>query len=622
MIQDVLTKFNNRKRFWMTPKHFFYTKEADFKRFFGATMVLQVQKSGEEDVLENAELERLLYAGLRLSKEQTKEIVRLSGEESAIIEAMSTQIQSDADKAIFLLDLMNVSYDGEGWSDAAWEWVDLWTRILSVYMDQQETLREFVRYARKGQKEACTACIRKIQQWDFELTESKLRYYWLPGDERVCTQSMLDAEREVLLTDRYEIREDLVLRKGMRLVIDNAEVRIYGNIAVEGGELRIEDSKIIRKTSSHRAGINIHHQGGKVLMRGSFVDCRNLGMFIRAENGAVAVVDSQIIQTSRGAAIRFWGEKIKVKNCQFSECFSSEKGGALMLRGGKGSVTNCSFRDCEAGRGGAIYAVSGITIEQCEFSHCLAADYGAAVYYDAPIGDSIHRLRFMDCYPVGLELVQYLHVGSDISKMGIRVRDTFSIKHSTILDCPLEVDIDATLTIENAVLYLNQPIHCRGRLIMKGVRVHCGTMDSGDMIQLNRGKSSVIENCEFDGMLQVGAINATGTRLRIANSVFCNTQGGRAIYDAHAPEITDTVFNFCQGGALYIQGGTVRHCTFVNCREKNGAGIRMYGTVKGLIEECDFKRCVAESRGGAIDKGIGHQVIRCKYEDCSPENVH
>lgn len=622
MIQDVLTKFNNRKRFWMTPKHFFYTRELDFKLAYGAAMVLQVQKSGEENVLENAELERLLFPGLRFSKEQIGEMLRLSREESAMIETMSAQIQSDADKVIFLLDLMNISYNGEGWSDEAWEWVDLWTRILGVYMDQQEALREFVLYARKGQKEACAACIRKIQQWDFALTESKLRYYWLPGDERVCTQNLLESEREVLLTDRYEIREDLVLRKGMRLVIDNAEVRIYGNIAVEGGELRIEDSKIIRKSASHRAGINIHHQGGKVLMRGSFVDCRNLGMFLRAENGAVAVVDSKIIQTSRGAAIRFWGEKIKVKNCQFSECFSPENGGALMLRGGKGSVTNCTFRDCEAGRGGAIYAVSGISIEQCEFTHCLAADYGAAVFYDAPIGDNIHKLRFMDCHPVGVELVQYLHVGADISKMGIRVRDTFSITHSTILDCPLEVDIDGTLSIENAVLYLNQPIHCRGRLIMKGVRVYCGTMDSGDMIRLNRGKSSVIENCEFDGMLHVGAINATGTRLRIAHCVFCNTQDGRAIYDAYTPEITDTVFNFCQGGALYIQGGTVRHCTFVNCREKNGAGIRMYGTVKGLIEECDFKRCVAESRGGAIDKGIGHQVIRCKYEHCSPENVH
>lgn len=622
MIQDVLTRFNNRKRFWMTPKHFFYTKNPEFKLFYGAAMILQARKDGDDDALENAELERLLYAGLRFTKEQLGECIRLAEEESVVIESISSQLQSDADKVIFLLDLMNISYMGKEWSEAAWEWVDLWTRMLGVYMDWQETLREFVRHVRSEKKDACVSCIRKIQQWDFELTESKLRYYWLPEDERVCTQNMLDTEQEVLLTGRYEIREDLILKKGMCLVIDNAEVRIYGNIAVEGGELRIEDSKIIRKSASHRAGVNIHHQGGKVLMRGSFVDCRNLGMFLRAENGVVAVADSQIIQTSRGAAIRFWGEVIKVKNCQFSECFSAENGGALMLRGGRGWISNCTFRDCEAGRGGAIYAVSGILIEQCRFFHCLAADYGAAVFYDAPIGANIRHLTFEDCYPVGVELVQYLHVGADISKMGIRIKGEASIRHSTILDCPLEVDIDGKLTIENAVLYLNQPINCRGSLYMKGVRVYCGTMDRGDMIRINRGKNSVIEECEFDGMLQVGAINATGTRMRIRNCVFCNTQGGRAVYDAYAPEITDTVFNFCQGGALYIQGGTVRHCTFVNCREKNGAGIRMYGTVKGVVEECHFKRCVAESRGGAIDKGIGHQVIRCKYEDCSPENVH
>ena len=622
MIQDVLTKFNKRKRFWMTPKHAFSAKEKDFLIAYGAAMVSQVQENGENNVLENAELERLLYPGLGFSKGQVQESIRMSREKSDVMLKLSHEIREEADKVIFLLDLMNVSYTESGWGDSAWEGIDLWTKALGIYSDWRETIREFIRYAHSEKQDACVEFIRKIQKWDPDLTDRKLRYYWLPGDERVCTQEMLDREQDVYLTDRYEIREDLIVKKGMRLVIDHAEVRIYGNIAVEGGELRIESSKIIRKSNSHRAGVNIHHQGGKVLMRDSNVDCRNLGMFLRAENGSVAIVDSQINQTSRGAAIRFWGEKIQVKHCQFSECYSPENGGALMLRGGKGKVEKCSFQDCESGRGGAIYAVSGITIEDCEFTHCLVADYGAAIFYDAPIQGQIKNCIYQDCHPMGVELVQHLYIGPDISKSGIRIKDERTISQSTILDCPLEIDINGKLNIENAILYVNHPIYSRGTLHMKGARVFCGTLDHGDMIKMDHGKSSLIEDCEFDGMLQVGAVNATGTRLRIMNSVFCNTQGGRAVYDAYAPEIIDTVFNFCQGGALYTQGGTIRNCTFVNCREKNGAGIRMYGSVKGRIENCDFKRCVAESRGGAIDKGIGHQVIRCNYEGCSPENVH
>ncbi|MCH5267041.1 MAG: right-handed parallel beta-helix repeat-containing protein [Lachnospiraceae bacterium] len=622
MIQSVLTKFNQRKRFWMTPKHAFCTREKNFLVAYGAAMISQARENGECDVAENAELERLLYPGLGVTKEQARECIRMSKEKSDIMQKLSNEIREDADKVICMLDLMNVSYTENGWSESAWEEIDLWAKALGIYSDWRETIREFIRYAQSEQQDACAECIRKMQKWDSELTDRKLRFYWLPGDERVCTQDMLNKENDVYLTDRYEIREDLVLKKGMRLVIDHAEVRIYGNIAVEGGELRIESSKIIRKSNSHRAGVNIHDQGGRVLMRDSYVDCRNMGMFLRAENGSAVIVDSQINQTSRGAAVRFWGDQIQVKRCQFSECYSPENGGALMIRGGKGKVEKCSFRDCEASRGGAIYAVSGVSIVDCEFTHCLVADYGAAIFYDAPVFEHVQNCHYKDCHPMGVELVQHLYIGPDISKSGIRIKGEQTITQSTILDCPLEIDIDGKLTIENAILYINHPIYSRGTLHMKGVHMYCGTLDHGDMIKMDHGKSSLMENCEFDGKLQVGVVSATGTRLKINNSVFCNTQGGRAVYDAYAPEIKDSVFNFCQGGALYTQGGTIRHCTFVNCREKNGAGIRMYGSVKGCIEDCDFKRCVAESRGGAIDKGIGHQVIRCRYEGCSPENVH
>ncbi|MDE6567632.1 MAG: hypothetical protein K2K70_07870, partial [Lachnospiraceae bacterium] len=95
-----------------------------------------------------------------------------------------------------------------------------------------------------------------------------------------------------------------------------------------------------------------------------------------------------------------------------------------------------------------------------------------------------------------------------------------------------------------------------------------------------------------------------------------------AIYNAYAPDIQDSIFNFCQGGAVYTQGGTLKRCVFINCREKNGAGIRMYGNTPGLVEQCNFKRCVADSRGGAVDRGIGHKVRSCLFEDCQPDNVY
>lgn len=136
----------------------------------------------------------------------------------------------------------------------------------------------------------------------------------------------------------------------------------------------------------------------------------------------------------------------------------------------------------------------------------------------------------------------------------------------------------------------------------------------------DHAKNSRIKGCVFDGMLRVGAISAVGTRLQVKDSVFCNTQGGRAVYDAYASEFRDCVFNFCQGGALYLQGGTVTGCKFVNCRAQNGAGIQMYGSLSGEITGCSFWRCVAEYRAGAIDKGIGHRIRQCEYQDCQPRS--
>lgn len=616
-MQDILTKFNNKKRLWLTPKHSFYLRSGKFKEYYGAALFLQAQRSKNFNVLNNPELERILQAGLGMSSDQLTTIIHLAREESQVLDHVSDQIVSERDKIIFILDLLSVSYAEEGWNPEAEEWIDLWERILGIYSNWSQVLREFISCARQEKLTQSEVLAKEIFSWETDLTETELKFYLMQlGTETVCTQERLEQEREVHLIDRCEIHEDLILYSGMRLVIDHAEVRIYGNIALEGGELQIEQSRIIRKSGRHRACFNIHPQGGRVIIRESEADCRNYGMLLRAESGIVEMTDSKVYQTTRGAAIRFWGERIRIERTRFSECYSPEDGGALMLRGGSGEVKNCYFRDCEAGRGGAIYCVQGIAVHHCQFESCCVAEYGAAVYYHGLIGKAVHHLDYADCYPAGAETVQYLH-----HKAGITVSDTLIIQQSTILDCTLEVESQGTLVIENANLYLNYPIRCRGTLKMQDTRVLCRDIAGGDMILLDHAKPAEIQHCDFDGMFCTGAINANGTKLRIRRSVFRNTKGGRAIYNAYAPDIQDSIFNFCQNGAIYSQGGTVKQCVFVNCREKHGAGIRMFGNTPGLVEQCNFKRCVADSRGGAVDRGIGHKVVRCLFEDCHPDDV-
>ena len=106
----------------------------------------------------------------------------------------------------------------------------------------------------------------------------------------------------------------------------------------------------------------------------------------------------------------------------------------------------------------------------------------------------------------------------------------------------------------------------------------------------------------------------------ISNSLFRNMSDGRAIYDAFSPDIRETIFNYCEKGAVFCQNGEIKRCVFVNCRAKNGAGVSMYGT-RGVIEQCSFRRCIADHTGGAVDRMLGQRVIKCTCEDCKPNDI-
>ena len=186
--------------------------------------------------------------------------------------------------------------------------------------------------------------------------------------------------------------------------------------------------------------------------------------------------------------------------------------------------------------------------------------------------------------------------------------------------CGCKILAEGNLIVEDANLYLNCPIHCRGSLQMKNVRLISNHMQDTDMIILEHTRNCRIHHCEFNGMGKTGGLSASGSRITVTKSIFRNINGGRAIYNAYSPEIRECVFNFCQEGAVYAQNGNIKRCVFVNCRGKSGAGVLMYGN-KGAIEQCNFRRCISDYSGGAIDRSLGQQVVKCVFEECKPDNI-
>ena len=616
MIVDILTKFNYRRKIYLTPEHPFCSYDDGFKMQYSSAVIMQAGLNKKVKLLNNFELERLMKYGLKMNSSDIAWALRNSKEYEMICEFVLENIKTGKEKIIFLMDLLNVSGIGSEISADEIKFLKKFADKLGISEQIFEVVRRFIECAVKEESKECFELSQIIKNLYPEIELIDMKYFALQIYEySECTQRILEEKRELRITDRCQIYEDIVLRRGMKLVFYHALVRVYGNILLDGGTLEILNSKVIRKSDSHRSCINLKGDYSNVVIKGCEADCRNYGMFIRAESGKVVVSESNIYNTTRGAAIRFWGESIEITNCIFSRCYSPEDGGAVMVRGGVGKISKCRFADCEAKRGGAVYIVENICLDKCHFTNCNVAEYGAAVFCSGLADIDDRELEYVACHPEGAEFVQVLKKNGEL-----RILGDMLINKSTIVDCPVYVESSGNLSVSKAALYLNYPVMCAGNLKLVHARIVANHLENSDMLYLEGARKCEISNCEFDGALRTGGINIKGTNVTIKNSLFRNTYGGRAVFNAYRPVIKESIFNFCQDGAIYTQGGEIEKCVFVNCRAKSGAGISMYGN-KGLVKHCNFKRCIAKKGGGAIDRQVGTHIEKCQFEECKPADI-
>ena len=616
MILDILTKFNCRRKIFLTPEHPFCSYSTEFKVMYTSAVTMQAKLNRNIKPLNNFELERLMKYGLKMNAGDIAWALRNLNEHETVVEYILDNLKTGEEKIIFLMDLVNVAMADNFISPEENEFALKFALKLGISENIYELVKKYIVCAFEDNVKECFELAKIIKNLYPKIELIDLKYFALQIYESVeCTQREINEKKEVRITDRCQIYDDIVLARGTKLVFDHALVRIYGNILLDGGTLEIINSKFIRKSDSHRACINVKDDYSRVIVEKCEADCRNYGMFIRAEAGEVSVKDSNIYNTTRGAAIRFWGKRLDIERCSFSRCYSPEDGGAVMARGGDGSIRDCRFTDCEARRGGAVFATDSIKLNKCHFTNCNVAEYGAAVFYSGIATEENSGFEYVACHPTGAEFVQV------ISRRGeLKVSDEMFLNKSTIIDCPVYVETKGALNILNASLYLNYPIRCAGSIKMKNARIICNYLQKSDMLYLENAKQCEILNSEFDGALKTGGINVKGTKIILKNSMFRNMNGGRAVFNAYRPQIKECIFNFCQDGAIYTQGGEIEKCVFVNCRGKSGAGVLMYGR-SGLVRRCNFKRCIAESGGGAVDRQVGQNIEKCLFEDCRPQNI-
>ena len=609
MIIGNQTKLYYKKKSWLTPKHPLYFEEEEFKIYYASAVMIHAEKNQSMPPEQNYELERLLHHGLDLNAGQMARVLKKAADPGEVLDYLYSHTDLGMKRYLLMLDLYNISSEEElsrQETDNLW----LFAHMLEIPEKYMRLFEHFIRGARKENERECRRIFAMMTECKIELSLMELIYYLMTlYDVFECTQDMLEKDKRIRLVDRCVIREDLVLRDGMELRMDHAVVRIYGNITIDGGTFVAEHSRIIRKSGSHRACLNIR-RAGKVRMEQCDIDCRNYGMLLRAQDGAALIRDCEIHHTTRGAAVRFWGTALQIEGTLFHHCYSNEEGGAVLIREGSARIVQCRFWHCEAVRGGAVYGRNFMEIQDCFFKKCYASEYGAAVFCIGMIQNKISGLHYTECFPERTELIQYI-----VEPRGIEISERVEIGVNTILDCELDVTSQGSLWLHDAVVYLRYPIRCRGSLEMDRVCLLADNMQHQDMIVLEHARGCRITKSRLDGMGQKSGIFSAATKLEAEKTVFCNMKGGRAVFNAYQPQIISCIFNYCQNGGIHCQGGTIQHCLFVNCRGKSGAGVTMVGK-KGLIRQTQFVRCISDISGGAVDRAVGNQMTECEFTDC------
>lgn len=300
MILDTLTKFNMRRKLWMTPEHPLCTMPQDFKVMYSAALIMQAQVTKKTRLLDNYELERLVKAGFKMDSSGFAWALRISSDKASVIDYLLDNLKQDRERAFLIMDIINVSINDGNIEEDSRNSIRLFAKTFSVPQERLALLQRFIEYAYNEDIKECQRFAALIEERVPGIGITDLKYYIMQLTETTdFTQKILDEKKNFRLIDRCNIYEDIVLNRGMSLTIDNAVVRIFGNILLNGGQLIINNSKIVRKSGSHRACINLWAAGSRVELSSVEADCRNYGMFIRAEEGTVIIENSNIYRTSR-----------------------------------------------------------------------------------------------------------------------------------------------------------------------------------------------------------------------------------------------------------------------------------------------------------------------------------
>ena len=615
VIQDTLAKLKKKRKELMTVRHPLYFMDVDEKVIYCAALFLQLKINESSNPLNHFEFNRLLVQGLCLPNDIISRILEESKDKQNLVEKLFKILDDPQKKYIFMLDLNNLCMKENGLSDEEKEAFSIFGKMLNLSLEQMSFIQKFILSAYYEETEQCMKCYESMSQFDMDLTMNQLKYY-IPSIPyiNVIEGRSLKTLEEMELRDQCTIYGNIIVKEGTSLIMADANVLLFGQIIVDGGQLLIYNSTLEYKGTENIPLISVKSYSRLVINKGRFL-CNNRSGGIKQTNGSLHIRQSEFYDANTHQAILFSGENAIITQCKFSNCYVRGKGAAIYKKSGRANISQCNFYSCRANNGGAIYAKKGTRITECKFKNCKALKFGNSIYFYGEIENRISHCMFETGIMDAKEVVQFIP-----KEIRCRISGEKWLKFSTIFEAGFYVEPGAVLNVENARIFLGQPAIVLGSINMSRCYVAPYQLKGRDIIEISNATMSEFENTVFDGDGKCSIFHATGTKLYLKNCILKNTVGGRAIYQCTDSKILNCIFSFCEEGGIYMLSGVIKDCKFINCRGDKGAGIEVKGN-RTVIEGCRFTRCIARMTGGAIHALGGNQVLDCAYKECKPNSI-
>lgn len=214
----------------------------------------------------------------------------------------------------------------------------------------------------------------------FDISYQILQYFYPEFYDEVSYKDIVVKAGKTLHMDKpTHVSGDIVVERGGSLLLEGADLQIAGNITVNGGRIRMNNSKIHVISCKRNIFLKVE-DAAVVHIENSEIDCNHQCGFLEQNTGRLLIEESEFMQSKFQRMIQFSGIFAKITRCSFEDGLA---GFIEVTDSAQMHIEKSEFSNANAEYGGAFFSssIDNVAIYDCSFRNCIASYLGGAVYF-------------------------------------------------------------------------------------------------------------------------------------------------------------------------------------------------------------------------------------------------